>query len=280
MGRILFVTGKLAREALGRVLGEMQPAFAYDIATLKITVAALMTTPWIATHLDLTAGHDYDQIIIPGLCEGDTAVIEARHGVPTRKGPDDLQDLPAFFGQESGAPNDDAYDVRIFAEINHVPSLSLAEILSIADYYRASGADVIDLGCSMDRRFSAAGEVIRALKDRGFTVSIDTFDKDEILAADAAGVDYLLSLNGSNMELAPRLQCIPVIIPDFGQGLESLYVNIEAAERAGIREYIVDPIVEPLIVGFVPSLERYWQTRRRFPDSTDDDGHWQLDRVD
>ena len=48
----------------------MKPEFAYDIATLKITVAALMTTSWIATHLDLPRGHEYERIIIPGLCEG------------------------------------------------------------------------------------------------------------------------------------------------------------------------------------------------------------------
>ncbi len=266
MGRTLFVTGKLAHDALEHVLAEMKPAFGYDIATLKITVAALMTTTWIAAHLDLPDEHDYDKIIIPGLCEGDAQVIEARRGIPAVKGPDDLQDLPAFFGHENAASDENAYDVRIFAEINHVPSLSIAEILGIADYYHASGADVIDLGCSMDRPFTAAADVVRALKDRGYTVSIDTFNSDEILAADAAGVDYLLSLNGSNMDLAPRLRCVPVIIPDFGQGIDTLFANIAAAERAGITEYIVDPIIEPLIVGFVPSLERYWQTRRRFPD--------------
>ena len=41
---------------------------------------------------------------------------------------------------------------------------------------------------------------------------------------------------------------------------------MEALDRAGVRDYIVDPIVEPLIVGFVPSLRRYWEVRQRFPD--------------
>jgi len=266
VGRLLFVTGKLAHDALNRTLAEMAPPFAYDVAPLKITVAALMTTRWIASHLELPTGHDVERIIIPGLCEGDPAVIEQRWNVPTQKGPADLKDLPAFFGGQGQRTGYGAHSIRIFAEINHVAYLSTAEILATAAYYRSGGADVIDLGCSLDRPFSAAAEVIALLKEQGYTVSIDTFNHEEILAADAAGVDYLLSVNSTNMVLAPRLRCTPVVIPDFGAGLESLYANMEALERAGVRGYIVDPIVEPLIVGFVPSLRRYWEVRQRFPD--------------
>jgi len=48
---VLFVTGKLAEPALRRVLADMAPPFAADVAVLGITVAALMTTDWIARHL-------------------------------------------------------------------------------------------------------------------------------------------------------------------------------------------------------------------------------------
>ena len=50
----------------------MAPPFDYDVAVLGITVAALMTTAWIARHLeerDVPAGTDL--ILIPGLCEGE-----------------------------------------------------------------------------------------------------------------------------------------------------------------------------------------------------------------
>ena len=78
--RVLFVTGKLAEPALRRTLEELAPAFAYDVAVLKITVAALMTAPWIARFLDVPPGTDL--VLIPGLCEGDPALIAERVGVP------------------------------------------------------------------------------------------------------------------------------------------------------------------------------------------------------
>ena len=54
--RVLFVTGKLAEPSLRRVLAEMSPPFHYDVAVLKITVAALMTTSWIARSLTVPEG--------------------------------------------------------------------------------------------------------------------------------------------------------------------------------------------------------------------------------
>ena len=79
----------------------MAPDFPYEVAVLRITVAALMTTAWIARHLTDVSG--CERIVIPGLCEGDVRVIEDRWGVRTEKGPADLRDLPEHFGQ-AGAP--------------------------------------------------------------------------------------------------------------------------------------------------------------------------------
>jgi len=64
--RVLFVTGKLAEPALRRVLTDMAPPFAYDVAVLGITVAALMTTPWIAKHL-AAPSNDTALVLLPGL---------------------------------------------------------------------------------------------------------------------------------------------------------------------------------------------------------------------
>jgi dihydropteroate synthase-like protein len=234
------------------------------VAVLRITVAALMTTSWIARHLP-SAG-DAGRILIPGLCEGDVRVIEDRFGVAAAKGPADLRDLPEYFGRPAATEPYGAHDIRIFAEINHVPYLAREEVFRQAEYFRASGADVIDLGCSLDRKLIDAVDLVGRLKGTGFTVSIDTFDPVEILAADRAGVDYVLSVNGANLEVAEALHCPVVVIPDFGQGLDTLDRNIAHLERVG-RPYIVDPVIEPITSGFAASLDRYVTTRARYPDA-------------
>ena len=205
MAKTLLVTGKLAAPALRATLEAMAPPFPYEVLVMRISVAALMTTPWIAKHLPAADG--VERILIPGLCEGDVRVIEDRAGIRVEKGPADLRDLPEYFGQAALRQEYGAYDIRIFAEINNVPYLEREEVFRLAEYYRAGGADVIDLGCSLDRKFDDAAEVIARLKAQGVAVSIDTFDAAEILAADRAGVDYVLSVNGTNLEIAAALHC-------------------------------------------------------------------------
>ncbi len=264
MSRTIFVTGKLAAPALRATLEAMAPDFEYEVAVLRISVAALMTTPWISKHLPSAEG--FDRIMIPGLCEGDVRVVEDRFAVKVEKGPADLRDLPEYFGRAALREEYGAYDIQIFAEVNNVPYMPREDILGWARYFRKSGADVIDLGCSLDRKFEDAAEVIGLLKNEGFRVSIDTFDKKEILAADRAGVDYVLSVNGTNLDIAEALHCPVVVLPDFGQGLETLDRNIAYLERVG-RPYIVDPVIEPIAMGFAASLDRYVQVRARYPDA-------------
>ncbi len=95
--RLLFVTGKLAETALRRTLAELAPraGFDYDVAVLPITVAALATTPWIARHLSVPDG--VDRVVLPGLCAGDLAPVQALTAAPVERGPNDLRDLPDFF---------------------------------------------------------------------------------------------------------------------------------------------------------------------------------------
>jgi dihydropteroate synthase-like protein len=260
--KILFVTGKLAEPALRATLERMAPDFPYEVVVLRITVAALMTTAWIARHL--TDVSSAERIVIPGLCEGDVRVVEDRWGVRTEKGPDDLRDLPEYFGQAAAREEYGAHDIRIFAEINNVPYLSREEVVRAAEYYREGGADVVDLGCSLDRKFDDVGEVVSLLKAQGFALSIDTLDPGEIVAADQAGVDYVLSLNGQNLEVAAQIRATPIVIPDSPQDLDTLDRSIAHLRALG-RPFIVDPVIEPLGFGFAAALDRYVQVRARHP---------------
>jgi dihydropteroate synthase len=260
----LFVTGRLAAASLRATLERLDLEGGYELAELSGSVAALMRTEWIARRLRDARG--CRQVMIPGLCRGDLAALEAQLGVPVVRGPKDLKDLPVFFGRERVLEGYGEYRTRILAEIVEAWRMSFPEILARAEYYRRSGADVIDLGAPPMEGFPGVGEVVAGLKERGFTVSIDSFELETIREADAAGVDLLLSVNSQNLELLPELHCTVVVIPDFGEGLDSLERNLEAVEAAGVP-YVLDPILDPLGFGFAASLERYRETRRRHPEA-------------
>jgi len=263
--RVLFVTGKLAEPGLRRVLADMAPPFVSDVAALKITVAALMTTPWIASHLDVPAGTDL--VMIPGLCEGDTRAIGERFGVLVEKGPKDLREIPRHFGRAATAPDYGAWDIEIVAEINNAPKLSRREIRAAAEYFRASGADVIDIGCTPGLGFPALADVVGELVAAGLRVSVDTFDCDEIRTAVNAGAELVLSVNSSNLPIVEDLagsRARVVAIPDLGGSLETLEPTLAELERRNVR-YLIDPILEPVGFGFMASLERYAEVRRRYP---------------
>jgi dihydropteroate synthase len=266
-GRVLFVTGKLAEPALGRTLAAMAPPFAYDIVPLKITVAALMTTPWIARVLEVPQGTDL--VLIPGLCEGDAAAIADKVGVRVEKGPKDLREIPRYFGQSAVAQDYGAWDIEILAEINNAPRLTRDAIRQTADYYRASGADIIDIGCTPGLAFPALSEVVRELVAAGMRVSVDTFDPDEIRAAVTTGAELVLSVNGSNLDAARDLAgtgARVVVVPDLGGSIDTLDPSLDALTAWGVR-YLIDPILEPIGHGFTQSLERYAEVRRRYPDA-------------
>jgi dihydropteroate synthase-like protein len=264
---VLFVTGRLAEPALRRVLDEMRPPFAAEVAVLKITVAALMTTPWIARFLDVPPGTGL--VLLPGLVEGETAVLSEKFGVPVEKGPKDLREIPRYFGQAAAAADYGDYDIEILAEINNAPKLSRQAIRAAADYFRASGADVIDVGCTPGLAFPALRDVVRELREAGMRVSIDSFDPGEIRTAVEAGAELVLSVNGSNLAVLGDLagSAVRVVaIPEFGEGIDTLAATLGALEQRGI-EYLIDPVIEPIGFGFTASLERYAEIHRRYPDA-------------
>ena len=261
MADTLFVTGRLAEPALRGVVSGLE--IDHQIAVMNISVAALMTTRWIAKRLETPQG--VDNIVIPGLCEGDVDTLQQATGLPVRKGPADVRALPEWYGREAIRAELGPRDVRVFAEINDVQSLTREQVIDRALAYQADGADVIDLGLSLDRSWLTDGPpTITGLRERGLSLSIDTLDPEHIRMADAAGVDYVLSVTPDTIDLLEDLRATPVLIthdPDDLDGLDRLAARAEELDHA----YMLDSILAPINSGFAASLARYFEVRRRHP---------------
>lgn len=264
---IHFVTGRLAEYALRQRLAELAPAvgFDYSVGVLGITVAALMTTEWVAKRIEVPAATT--RVILPGYCNGDLAAVEQLVKLPVQRGPKDLRDLDELFGQRNRDRDEyGAYTIEILAEINHAPRLALEEILSEAQRLSESGANVIDLGCDPGFTWSGVADAVRALRDAGYRVSIDSMNVAEIAAAAKAGAELVLSVNHTNRDAAPDWGCEVVVLPDVPGTLDGLEATVEQLAKAGVRLRI-DPILEPIGFGFAASLERYMRVRQRMPDA-------------
>ncbi len=265
--RILFVTGRIAEFSLRRVLDDLAPraGFQAEVAVMPITVAALLTPAWVAKRLDPPEG--VARIVLPGHCRGDLTPIQARApGATVENGPEDLRDLPRWFGDDQTPTPEGVggYDVEILAEINHAPRLHREDLIRQALAFQAEGADVIDVGCDPGATWAGVGDAVRALRDRGLRVSIDSFNPREVADAVAAGAELVLSVNAENRDAAGDWGVEVVAIPDRPGSLDGLDATLNALEKAGVP-YRVDPILEPIGFGFAESLGRYLEVRRRHP---------------
>ena len=229
---ILFLTGKLARKSLERVMKSIQAEeFSYEIHTLPITVAALVTTDMILRQLD--DARNADRIIIPGLCIGDLNKASETLGVPVERGPKDLKELPVFFGRGAQEPDLSSYNVRIFAEIVDAPDITIKAILEQAANYLADGADVIDIGCLPGKDFPHLEDTVKALVAEEYTVSIDSVDPEQLICGAQAGARYLLSLKESSLWVVDEVDALPILIPEQPEDIESLYRSIDILQDQG-----------------------------------------------
>ncbi len=261
--RILFLTGHLARARLEAVLRSMAPTpFEWSILDVGVKVAALMTEPILLRRLPRPL--DVDRVMVPGRCRADLVRLSEEFGPTFQRGPDELKDLPAFFGKAGEALDLSRYAVRIFAEIVDASQMDVETLLLRAAESRAAGADVIDLGCLPDTPFPHLEDAVRMLKARGFGVSVDSADSDELRRGAAAGADFLLSLTEHNLSIAEGTDARPVLIPARHGDVDSLCRAAEAARMRGIGA-ILDPILDPIHFGFADALARYREVRARLP---------------
>lgn len=261
--RLLFLTGRLAKPRLEKVAASIDfGGRSWRIADVGVKVAALMTEALIKRRLPKPV--DADRVILPGRARVDLDSLSDHYGARFERGPEELNDLPAYFGKRGAAPDLSRHDMRIFAEIVDASRVSIEAVLARAHVYRRAGADVIDIGCLPDTPFPHLEDTVRALKAEGFAVSVDSASADELTRGGKAGADYLLSLTEKTLRIADETGAVPILIPAPHGDMRSLLRAADAMEKRGLP-YICDPILDPIHFGFTTSLLRYAEFRRERP---------------
>jgi dihydropteroate synthase-like protein len=204
--------------------------------------------------------------MVPGRCRADLDRLSVEFGVPFEHGPDELKDLPAYFGKRGRDLDLSRYDIRIFAEIVDASALGVEAILNRARAMRAAGANVIDLGSLPDTPFPHLRDAVHALRAENFVVSVDSAVSDELRTGAMAGAQFLLSLDETTLDIAVETGATPVLVPANHGDLDSLLRAAESADKRGIIA-ILDPILDPIHFGFMESLGRYAELRRRLPEA-------------
>ncbi len=261
---LLIVTGRLAQDAVREIVARtsIQVGFEYTITVMPITVAALMTGKWLLRHLQIPSCAT--RVILPGYLAEDLEWIRSQVPIAVDCGPRDIRELPGFFGKNSESLIDyQQYRIEILAEINHAPRMTIEQILKRAKQLRDDGADVIDIGCEPGRVWLEVGDAVRALRDVGLRVSIDSFDAQEVQIACRAGAELVLSVNSSNRAQAIDWGVEVVAIPDVPNEEKKFFETIDflCARSVPVR---IDPILEPIGCGFAASLSRYIECRSQF----------------
>lgn len=183
--------------------------------------------------------------------------------VPVVFGPRDCRDMGELFGSQRQPPALDSFDIEIIAEINLATRASIDQVVAAADQLVSQGADVIDVGGDPANPSPHIGAYVAALVAAGHRVSIDSFDAEEVEDAVRAGAELVLSVNSHNRQRAADWGCEVVVIPDSPNDEVSLDQSVDYLVAKGVPIRI-DPILEPIGVGFTSSLIRYAEVRRRY----------------
>ncbi len=263
--QLLFLTGKLAQPSLEKILAEIEPEDCrYHVVQLGVQVAALLTEKIIMRRF--TPPENIDLVVLPGRFRGDLNRLSEHFGIPFKRGPEELRDLPDYFsGKTRKAEDFNKHEIKIFAEICDAPLLTPDIILAKAWQLHNEGADVIDLGFLPDTSFAHLGDTIKLLKEHGLKTSVDTHEAKSLLSAADYGADYLLSITENTLWVADEVAATPVLVPADTTNLTAFTKAIDHLNETG-RNFIVDPVLDPIHCGFMTSLVRYAKIRDLYPE--------------
>ena len=96
------------------------------------------------------------------------------------------------------------------------------------------------MGCEPGEPWSGIGDCVRALRDAGHRISVDSLNPQEIEPAVRSGAELVLSVNTTNREAAVDWGCEVVVIPDDFSTLAGRNSRAEL-EWVYLDSYYLDP---------------------------------------
>ncbi len=304
---ILIATGKLAQKTVRKAVGNEADVLVVDIEIASFITPNLLLS---ALKGQSPAKH-YDIMFLPGLVCGDFSVIEDTLGCRVRLGPKhayDLKQVLPFIGDVEFSTAIPACELlsdvwremaledlrkieanasfvfelcgvkiggdsrmKVMGEIVGAVGMDQSRLCETIASFTASGADIIDLGASLDTLPADVKETIKIAKDVcSLPLSIDTLDPMLIETAVESGIDLVLSLNSKNIPLVggkiAQADIAAVVIPDLDDPEKSLLYNYQLAKDIGIKKIIVDPVLDPIGHGLTDSIVRYHNFHRFYPE--------------
>ncbi len=163
---------------------------------------------------------------------------------------------------------------RIMAEIVDVSIRPIDVSITSAKKY-SKWADIIDVGASIANNDpERIAEVVQEVRKLGVSVSIDSLNPSEIIAAVDAGAEMVLSIDYGNKDVVSKipedvaLVCLPtnVVAGEFPQDsierARRCHQICNEMKRIGYSKLLVDPILEAAIQpGLMKSLVAYHHYR-------------------
>lgn len=305
---MLLITGRLAAEDVRRAVREAEADVEVEVDVLPIDIAALIGPRMLARWM--RSRGEFDLVLVSGLIRSDFSDVERAIGAPVRLGPKHAYDLrvvlpllrevelsptvPACvlladvlkrraeeevraLEEEAGCAFEllgvkiggDAR-MKVLAEVVDADRLSGRELERRIAYFIEQGADMIDLGISLDGSADAVRSAVETALTFDVPVSVDTLEPELIRAGVEAGCHMVLSLRHETVErlggLEDDVAYVVLPEPEEREGVESLVRNMELARRAGAHMLIADPVLEPVGRGCAASICACVRTRSRLPD--------------
>jgi len=250
MGRVLFVTGRLAEGYVRRAAAAS--GVEHDVVALPYPVASLLTPRLIARHLKGMDISRYSMVVIPGMVRGDAGEVEREVGVPVFKGPRDAGDIP--------------WVMRLVAE----GKLSLSKTVPACELARMRGREEFE-----DAFKRAAEEGMERAREEGVVWVRDLPLSRHLPVRVVAEISLDLGNIDAVHDIVKDVCC--VLIPyDHSEGyfpsepeerVSAMEEMARKADRYGLRNVLFDLVLDPLCSpGLLKSLVAFYEFSRRNPD--------------